>query len=189
MENGNLAATLAAIAAKRGWSASRAYLAGDDEYTYAERLRGSESPRCWPIRSGHASGRPRPHRAAGRDRPRLELSRGPIPRRSRSNGESAAAIARARDRGRALRPTLVVCDGSLLETFHGLPAFEPARLVREPDSVKAVRAHTCLPAEPACALFTSGTTGEPRLCFHKHGDALIYDQAFGRPRSAYGPAM
>jgi fatty acid CoA ligase FadD22 len=39
------------------------------------------------------------------------------------------------------------------------------------------------PAEggPAYALFTSGTTGAPKLCFHSHADPLVFDEAFGKP--------
>src|SRR5439155_377371 len=32
---------------------------------------------------------------------------------------------------------------------------------------------------PAFAVFTSGTTGAPRLCFHDHGDAQHFDRAIG----------
>jgi acyl-coenzyme A synthetase/AMP-(fatty) acid ligase len=37
------------------------------------------------------------------------------------------------------------------------------------------------PQDDAYALFTSGTTGEPKLCFHAHADPLVHDQAFGKP--------
>jgi 4-hydroxybenzoate adenylyltransferase len=32
---------------------------------------------------------------------------------------------------------------------------------------------------PAFAAFTSGTTGEPRLCFHTHGDPKVFNEAIG----------
>ena len=32
---------------------------------------------------------------------------------------------------------------------------------------------------PAYAVFTSGTTGDPKLCFHTHGDPAVYEQAIG----------
>ena len=37
------------------------------------------------------------------------------------------------------------------------------------------------PHDPAYAQFTSGTTGAPKLCFHGHGDPLVYDGAFAKP--------
>jgi 4-hydroxybenzoate adenylyltransferase len=35
------------------------------------------------------------------------------------------------------------------------------------------------PDSPAYAVFTSGTTGDPKLCFHSHGDPGVFDQAIG----------
>ncbi|XVS61474.1 class I adenylate-forming enzyme family protein [Actinosynnema sp. CA-299493] len=32
---------------------------------------------------------------------------------------------------------------------------------------------------PAYAVFTSGTTGDPKLCFHTHGDPGVYERAIG----------
>lgn len=32
---------------------------------------------------------------------------------------------------------------------------------------------------PAYAVFTSGTTGDPKLCFHTHGDPGVFEQAIG----------
>ncbi|MEV8440071.1 AMP-binding protein [Actinosynnema sp. NPDC051121] len=32
---------------------------------------------------------------------------------------------------------------------------------------------------PAYAVFTSGTTGDPKLCFHAHGDPGVFEQAIG----------
>ncbi|GII65686.1 hypothetical protein Skr01_57710 [Sphaerisporangium krabiense] len=37
----------------------------------------------------------------------------------------------------------------------------------------------CSPDTPAFAVFTSGTTGDPRLCFHTHGDPEVFDLAIG----------
>jgi acyl-coenzyme A synthetase/AMP-(fatty) acid ligase len=50
-----------------------------------------------------------------------------------------------------------------------------------------VPAHVCSQSQLAYALFTSGTTGEPRLCFHAHADSLVYDHTFGKAALALRP--
>lgn len=35
------------------------------------------------------------------------------------------------------------------------------------------------PDTPAYAVFTSGTTGDPKLCFHTHGDPGVFEEAIG----------
>jgi len=75
--------------------------------------------------------------------------------------------------------SLVVADPALRQTFrgrtvmlrdltdHGNPTYEESA----PEAVAA--------DAPAFAVFTSGTTGAPRLCFHVHGDAQHFDRAIG----------
>ena len=40
---------------------------------------------------------------------------------------------------------------------------------------------------PAYAQYTSGTTGRPRAAVHRHGDPLVYADAFARPALQLGP--
>ncbi|MFG2526033.1 class I adenylate-forming enzyme family protein [Streptomyces sp. NPDC048527] len=75
--------------------------------------------------------------------------------------------------------SLIVSDESLREEFRGRTVTPgdltgPSDLTDEDSAPDAVTVDT-----PAFAVFTSGTTGAPRLCFHTHGDALHFDQAIG----------
>lgn len=84
-------------------------------------------------------------------------------------------------------PVLVVCDSGMEGLFRGARAVDPARLERQGEGAASVAPAPVSGADPAYALFTSGTTGEPRLCFHGHRDPLIYQQAFGRPVLGLAP--
>lgn len=75
--------------------------------------------------------------------------------------------------------SLVVTEGRLREIFRGRAATphdltEPHGPADADSAPEAVMADT-----PAFAVFTSGTTGAPRLCFHAHGDAAHFDRAIG----------
>lgn len=73
-------------------------------------------------------------------------------------------------------PDAVVCEED--------PGGPPADLI-PPEELRAegLTPHPpCAPATPdtpAYAVFTSGTTGDPKLCFHTHGDPGVYERAIG----------
>ncbi|MCE7000833.1 acyl--CoA ligase [Saccharothrix sp. S26] len=58
----------------------------------------------------------------------------------------------------------------------------PAATVLAPEDLRAdgaVPYAPTTPDSPAYAVFTSGTTGDPKLCFHAHGDPAAYERAIG----------
>ncbi|MFD0205893.1 MULTISPECIES: class I adenylate-forming enzyme family protein [Saccharothrix] len=58
----------------------------------------------------------------------------------------------------------------------------PAVAVIAPEDLRAdgvVPYAPTTPDTPAYAVFTSGTTGDPKLCFHTHGDPGVYERAIG----------
>ncbi|ROP42226.1 class I adenylate-forming enzyme family protein [Saccharothrix texasensis] len=71
-------------------------------------------------------------------------------------------------------PDAVVCEED--------PGGAAAELIA-PEELRAAAAHPpYAPATadtPAYAVFTSGTTGDPKLCFHAHGDPGVYERAIG----------
>jgi len=72
---------------------------------------------------------------------------------------------------------LVVTEPSLRGVFRGRTT-TPTDLIAGNSSTDDSAA--VVPDDaPAFAVFTSGTTGAPRLCFHMHGDAAYFDQAIG----------
>ncbi|WP_067675718.1 class I adenylate-forming enzyme family protein [Nocardia miyunensis] len=176
---GNLAVWLEYLAARNGWLKRTAYIEGTQHYTYGEvynrARRIAEGLREQDIRHG--------------DRVLLALPDGidfvttflaalrigavAVPVNTFFHAEelrSAEHIAEA---------ALVVVDPFLRNAFYGrtvtVPELTehggPADLDNVPEAVSA--------DAPAFAVFTSGTTGAPRLCFHVHGDALHFDQAIG----------
>ncbi|MFD4561591.1 class I adenylate-forming enzyme family protein [Streptomyces sp. NPDC058469] len=74
--------------------------------------------------------------------------------------------------------SLVVADASLREEFRGR-SVTPRELTEAYDPAHAGAPEPLASDAPAFAVFTSGTTGAPRLCFHDHGDALHFDRAIG----------
>ncbi|MFE4818408.1 AMP-binding protein [Streptomyces sp. NPDC056704] len=79
--------------------------------------------------------------------------------------------------------SLIVSDASLQKEFRGR-SVTPRELTESygpaEDDVDTGGAPEPLTSDaPAFAVFTSGTTGAPRLCFHDHGDALHFDRAIG----------
>ena len=84
-------------------------------------------------------------------------------------------------------PALVVCDTRLVPTFPEISTLEPGQVRQAWPVAGPAQAHICGGSEPAYALFTSGTTGAPKLCFHSHGDPLVYNEAFARPALGLGP--
>ena len=84
-------------------------------------------------------------------------------------------------------PALVVCDTRLVPTFPEISTLEPGQVRQAWPVACPAQAHICGGSEPAYALFTSGTTGAPKLCFHSHGDPLVYNEAFARRALGLGP--
>ncbi len=74
--------------------------------------------------------------------------------------------------------TLVVADPSLRGEFHGR-SVTPRELTESYDPAHPGAPERVSSDAPAFAVFTSGTTGAPRLCFHAHGDAQHFDRAIG----------
>ncbi|MFJ6676800.1 class I adenylate-forming enzyme family protein [Actinosynnema sp. NPDC091369] len=68
-------------------------------------------------------------------------------------------------------PDAVVCE----EDWGGPPGIAPHELDADGDAPYA----PVTSDSPAYAVFTSGTTGDPKLCFHTHGDPEVYEQAIG----------
>ncbi|SEF00645.1 fatty acid CoA ligase FadD22 [Streptomyces sp. 3213] len=74
--------------------------------------------------------------------------------------------------------SLVVADASLRAEFRGR-GVTPRELTEVYDPAGDDAPEPLASDAPAFAVFTSGTTGAPRLCFHDHGDALHFDRAIG----------
>ncbi|MEU9994514.1 AMP-binding protein [Streptomyces sp. NPDC050848] len=175
----NFAVRLEQLARKHRWLGRTAYLQGSHRYTYRE---VHDQVR-------HTAGALRRHGVRGEDRVLLALPDGvafvvtflavlrigavavPVntffhPDELRSTEEIAEA-------------SLVVTDASLRKEFRGRTV-TPRDLaltlgLTAEDSTPAVVSAD----SPAFAVFTSGTTGTPRLCFHTHGDPLHFDRAIG----------
>jgi fatty acid CoA ligase FadD22 len=84
--------------------------------------------------------------------------------------------AELRRAGEIAEPHAVVCPSGVAELFP-FPRLSPAEL-REPDADVPPYA-ACTADTPAFAQFTSGTTSDPKLCVHTHGDPEVYDLGMG----------
>jgi 4-hydroxybenzoate adenylyltransferase len=85
-----------------------------------------------------------------------------------------AELARAAE---IAQPTVVVCESEVAAVFAGYRVLAPEGLREGEYDAPAFAA--CEPGSIGFALFTSGTTGDPRLCFHTHADPLVINQAAG----------
>ncbi|MGW4491564.1 class I adenylate-forming enzyme family protein [Streptomyces sp. NPDC004376] len=74
-------------------------------------------------------------------------------------------------------PVLVVCLSDARPAFGGTTV-DPLDL-RTRSGGPRQDPHPVAPGAIAFAAFTSGTTGAPKLCFHAHGDAAVFDRAIG----------
>lgn len=178
----NLAVRLEHLARQRGWLARTAYLQGTHRYSYGEVYeqvrRTARALRGQGIRRG--------------DRVLLALPDGvafvvtflavlrvgavAVPVNTffhadelRSSEEIAEAV-------------LVVSDASLRGEFLGrtmTPRELTATSTEAPSDDTDDTPEPVASNAPAFAVFTSGTTGKPRLCFHDHGDAFHFDRAIG----------
>lgn len=74
-------------------------------------------------------------------------------------------------------PVLVVCRDEARHAFTG-KVVTPLDLRTHTGGPRPAP-HPVEPGAVAFAAFTSGTTGAPKLCFHAHGDAAVFDRAIG----------
>jgi 4-hydroxybenzoate adenylyltransferase len=180
----NLAATMETLAAEGGWLDTDAYLVDDHHFTYAEVYSGASAAAAFLKSSGVRRG----------DRVLLALPDGFDLVRTLLGIARIGAVAvlvnpmlPAEDLGgmhERADPVAVICAPALASTFDGARIIAPHDI---PVSGGGQDPAPVDPGEPLWALFTSGTTGDPKLCFHTHRDALAYDQAFGKPVLGIGP--
>jgi fatty acid CoA ligase FadD22 len=78
--------------------------------------------------------------------------------------------------GEIAEPDAVICEARLAKYFP-CPVIAPDEL--RADAVSPPPYVECTPNTPGFALFTSGTTSDPRLCFHTHADPEVFDRAIG----------
>jgi len=86
------------------------------------------------------------------------------------------------------RAGLVVCSAELADRFAGRPVLPGDSLASSLAGQDPCPAVPVDPADPAYAQYTSGTTGAPRAAVHRHGDPLVYAEAFAEPALRLGPA-
>ena len=177
--DGNLAVRLEHLARQRGWLARTAYLQGTHRYSYGEvyeQVRGTAGAlRRQGVRRGDRVLLAVPDGVAFvvTFLALLRIGAVAVPVNTffhadelRSSEEIAEAV-------------LVVSDASLRGEFRGRTVTpreltDTATEALSDDTPEPVAADA-----PAFAVFTSGTTGNPRLCFHDHGDAFHFDRAIG----------
>jgi fatty acid CoA ligase FadD22 len=184
MAHGNLVTVLEKLAADRGWLDDDAFLVADARYTYAEVYSGARAAAA----ALHAAGVRRGDRVLialpdGFDLARIFLGTlrlgavAALVNPMLPVKELAGMLASA-------DPAAVVCGPALAATtFAGARIVPPNRM----SASDGPPATTVDASDPAYALFTSGTTGASKICFHSHADALVYDQAFGKPVLGISP--
>ncbi|WP_217235730.1 class I adenylate-forming enzyme family protein [Streptomyces sp. AC555_RSS877] len=177
--DGNLTVRLEDLARQHGWLARTAYLQGTHRYSYGEvydqARRTAAALRGRGIRRGDRVLLALPDSVAFVVTFLAVLRVGAVAvpvntffhadelRSSEEIAEAALVVSDASLRGEFRGRTVT------LRELTGTPAREPADDAPEPVASDA----------PAFAVFTSGTTGKPRLCFHDHGDAFHFDRAIG----------
>jgi fatty acid CoA ligase FadD22 len=182
----NLVTTLERRAIDRGWLGNVAFLVGDDRHSYADVYEGARAAADFLHTADVGQG----------DRVLLALPDGFDLVRVLLGVLRVGAVAVPVNpmlpveelRGMLDRTdaAAVVCGAALATTFAGAHLLAPDLIPPTADGPAAPPA-TVADGDPAYALFTSGTTGEPKLCFHTHADGLVYDEAFGRPVLGIGP--
>ncbi|MEV0676063.1 AMP-binding protein [Actinosynnema sp. NPDC050436] len=170
----NLAGYLALRAQDNGWNPLPAYHVGDDVHTYEDVHTGAARFAAALAARGAGPG----------SRVLLALPDGIDLVRAFLGAVRLGAVAvhlncalhpdELARAARLARPDLVVAESGSAGLFDA--AVDPAELRGETAEapVAEVTADT-----PAYAVFTSGTTGDPKLCFHAHGDPAVYEQGIG----------
>lgn len=97
----------------------------------------------------------------------------PVPAHAETSPEEFTAIAGI------TRPSLVVVRPDL-HVRARVPLLTPGDFGRD-TGLPVPAPAPCGPDTPAFGLLTSGTTGVPKLCLHRHGDVDVCQQAFGLP--------
>ncbi|MGX2994996.1 class I adenylate-forming enzyme family protein [Streptomyces sp. JNUCC 64] len=175
--SGNLAELLAGAARAHDWLDRRAYLVDGRSYLFSEVYEGAgRAAAAYAARGVGPGDRVLLALPDGIDFVRaflgaLRLGAVAVPVNSLLH---QAELTRA---AKIAEPALIVAAPDLAGHF-------PARLVL---TVGELRAPTptpppyapVTPDTPAFAAFTSGTTSDPRLCFHTHGDPAVFSAAAG----------
>ncbi|MFF3573473.1 AMP-binding protein [Nocardia jiangxiensis] len=176
---GNLAVWLEYLAARNGWLKRTAYIQGAQHHTYGDIYnrvrRAAEGLRRLDIRYGDRVLLALPDSIdfVTTFLAVLRIGAVAVPVNTffhadeLRSGEQIAEV------------VLVVADPALQDVFHGRTV-TAAELTEHSSAADLDNVPEVVSADaPAFAVFTSGTTGAPRLCFHVHGDALHFDRAIG----------
>lgn len=183
MAHGNLVTVLEELAADRGWLGDDAFLVAGDRYTYADVYSGAGNAAAALHEAGVRPGdRVLVALPDGFDLARiflgtLRLGAVAVLVNPMLPAEELAGMLTS------AAPAAVVCGPALAAVLSGARIVPP-----EPQPAgDAPPVVAVAPTDPAYALFTSGATGAPKICFHSHADPLVYDEAFGRPVLGIGP--
>ncbi|KOX23508.1 AMP-dependent synthetase [Saccharothrix sp. NRRL B-16348] len=170
---GNLVERLEGLARDRGWLDRPAYHVGDETYRFTDVYEGAGRAAAAFTARGLGPGSrialvlPDGIEAVWAFLGALRIGAVAVPVNSTMHpDEVRRAIVIA-------EPDAVVCEED--------PGGPPTDLIA-PDELRAGGVVPYAPSTadtPAYAVFTSGTTGDPKLCFHTHGDPGVYEQAIG----------
>ncbi|MGW5456694.1 AMP-binding protein [Nocardia sp. NPDC003979] len=82
-------------------------------------------------------------------------------------------------------PTVAVCADETAQVLPGVRQLLPEHL--SASSQTTPPPETIVDGQPGYGLFTSGTTGDPKLCLHSHADPLVHNRAYGKPVLGLSP--
>ncbi|MFI9008216.1 class I adenylate-forming enzyme family protein [Actinosynnema sp. NPDC053489] len=172
--NGNVVHRLEALARDRGWLDRPAYHVGDRTYRFADVHEGAGRAAAALAARGHGAG----SRVALVLPDGIELVWAFLG--ALRLGAVAVPVNPAMHPDELRRAVAIaVPDAVVCREVPGRPA---ADVITPEELLRAAGFAPCAPTaadSPAYAVFTSGTTGEPKLCFHTHGDPGVYQRAIG----------